>query len=70
VPITLSAQVRRRVGIRGYATQAVASADGEVRDRGWIGDRIGQWLQRAGVRDAAVGSVSVVVLFVLSQRLQ
>jgi hypothetical protein len=44
------------------ATQAVASADGEVRDRGWIGDRIEQRLQRADVRDAAVGSVSVVVL--------
>ena len=52
------------------AAEAVASADGEVRDLVWIGDRFGQWLQWSGVRDAPVGPMFVVVPLVLAQRVQ
>jgi hypothetical protein len=42
----------------------------QIRDRGWIGDRLGQWAHWSGVRDAPMGSVAVVVLFVLAQGVQ
>jgi hypothetical protein len=41
------------------AAEAVASVDGEARDRAWVDDRIGQWLQRARVRDAPWGRCSL-----------
>jgi hypothetical protein len=47
------------------AAQAVASTDVEVRDRVWVGDRLGQWFRWSGVRDSSMGSVSVVVPLVL-----
>src|SRR5436190_22175530 len=49
----------------GDAAEAVTSTDVQVHDRVWTSDRFRQWLQGSGVRDAGVGAVLVVVLFVL-----
>jgi hypothetical protein len=49
------------------AAETIVSADVQVCDRGATGDRFGQWVQGSGVRDAAMGSVTVVVPFVGAQ---
>ena len=46
--------------------ESIASSYVEVDDPARICDRRGQRVQRAGVRDALVGSVSVVELFELT----
>ncbi len=49
------------------AAEAVASSYVEVGDGARVGDRRWQGVQRAGVCDALVGPVGVVVLFELAQ---
>jgi hypothetical protein len=49
------------------AAEALASSDVEAGDLVRTGDRRGQRVQRAGVRDALVWAVSVVELFELVQ---
>src|SRR6266516_3777146 len=46
--------------------EAVAPADVQMRDRGWIDD-LGWWPEEPGIRDAPVGPMEVVVPFVLAQ---
>jgi len=50
--------------------KVVTSADVEVCDLVWIGERFGQWLQCPGVRDAPMGPAGVVVPLVLVQGVQ
>ena len=52
------------------SAEAVTSTNIQVRDRGQIGDRFRQRLQRSGVGDAPVGPVPVVMPLVLVQRVQ
>jgi len=54
----------------GEAAEAIASADVQVRDRGWIDDRLGQRAQWTGIRDAPMRPMMVVVSFVLAQGAQ
>ncbi len=49
------------------AAEAIASSYVEAGYLVRIGDRRGQWVQRAGIRDALVRAVSVVELFELAQ---
>ena len=49
------------------AAETIASADAEMRDRGWIGNSLGEGAQRPGVRDAPMGPVAVVVPFVFAK---
>jgi hypothetical protein len=35
--------------------EAITSADVQVRDRGWVGDRLGERAQWSSVRDAPMG---------------
>ncbi|MFB7501509.1 hypothetical protein ACFC09_43790 [Streptomyces sp. NPDC056161] len=51
----------------GDSAEAVASSYVEVGDGVRVGDRCGERLQQAGVCDALVGPVGVVVLFELAQ---
>lgn len=50
--------------------EPVVSADAQLGERGGIGDRFGQRLQRSGVPDTPVRAVPVVVPFVFSQGVQ
>ena len=52
------------------AFEAIAPADVEVRDLVWAGDRCGLRVQWRGVRDSSMGSMGVVVPFVLAQGVQ
>jgi hypothetical protein len=47
------------------AVESFASSYVEAGDLLWVGDRHRQWVQRAGVGDALMGSVRVVELFEL-----
>ena len=49
------------------AAETVASADAQVRDGGRVGDRLGERVQRSGIRYAPVRPVRVVVRFVLAE---
>ncbi|SCL36174.1 hypothetical protein GA0070624_5478 [Micromonospora rhizosphaerae] len=49
------------------AAEAVTSADVEVCDPVWIGERFGQWMEWSGVRDAPMGAVGVVMPLVFVQ---
>jgi hypothetical protein len=49
------------------SAEAIATADVEVRDRVRVGDRGRQRLQGAGIVDAAVRAVTVVMLLVLAK---
>jgi hypothetical protein len=49
------------------AAEAIMSADASVCDGCRVGDRPGEWVQRSGVGDASMGSMRVVVPFVLAQ---
>ncbi len=49
------------------AAEAVPSADVQVCDCGWVGDRLGELAQRSGIRDAPMGPVRVVVPLILPQ---
>jgi len=42
------------------AAQTITPTDVEACDRVWFGDRLGQRMQRPGVRDPPVGSVGVM----------
>jgi len=52
------------------ATQALVFSYVQVSDLARFGDRRGQWMQRAGIGDALVGSVLVVEVFVLAQSVE
>jgi hypothetical protein len=52
------------------SAEPIVSEDVQMRDRGAAGDRFGQRIQRPGVRDAPMGTVTVVVPFVLAQGVQ
>jgi hypothetical protein len=52
------------------SAEAVASSYVEAGDLLRIGDRRGQGVQRAGIRDALMGPVSVVEVFELAQRVK
>jgi hypothetical protein len=52
------------------AAEAIASVDVQVRDRGWIGDRLGEWAHRPGIGDAPMRPMKVVVPFELAQGVQ
>ena len=48
-------------------TEAITSANALVCDGGRVGDRLREWVQRSGIGDASMGSVRVVVPFVLAE---
>ena len=47
--------------------ESVAAADSEARDRGRLGDRVWQRVQRPGVRDSPMWTMRVVMPLVLAQ---
>ncbi|MFI5888486.1 hypothetical protein ACIA5D_00010 [Actinoplanes sp. NPDC051513] len=49
------------------SAEAIVSANAETGERRRIGERVGQRLQRSGVRDAPVRTMIVVMPFVLTQ---
>ncbi|MFJ1847457.1 hypothetical protein [Streptomyces sp. NPDC088146] len=49
------------------AAEAIAAADVEAGDLVRIGDRRGQWMQWAGIRDALMRPMGVVELFERAQ---
>jgi hypothetical protein len=52
------------------SAETIASADMQTCDRGGVGHRLGQRTQGPGVRDAPMRTMTVVVPFVLAQRVQ
>jgi hypothetical protein len=52
------------------AAQAVTSANVEVCELVWIGERFGQWMEWSGVRDVPMGPVGVVMPLVFVQGVQ
>ena len=67
VPKTPSVQACSMFILVQYAAQAVTSVDVELCDLVWIGERLGQWMEWSGVRDASMGPVGVVMPLVLAQ---
>lgn len=67
LPRISSVQVSPPAGTRGGCRRGGASSYVEVGDGVRVGDRRRQGVQRAGVCDALVGPVGVVVLFELAQ---
>jgi hypothetical protein len=51
-------------------SQTITPTDVEPCDRGWFSDRLGQRMQRPGVRDPPVRSVGVVMALVLAEDVQ
>lgn len=60
VPKTPSVQARSVFILVQEAAEVIASADVQVCDCGWIGDRLGERVQRPGIRDAPMRPVRVV----------
>lgn len=53
-----------------YPAEPIASSSVKAGDLGRSGERYGQWLERAGVRDAPMRSVRVVEVLELPQGVQ
>jgi hypothetical protein len=49
------------------SAEAVMAVDAQVRDRGWIGDRLGEWARWPGVPNAPMRTMRVVVLLVFAE---
>jgi hypothetical protein len=52
------------------SAEPIVSADVQMCEPGKAGDRFGQRIQRPGVRNTPMGTVTVVVPFVLAQGVQ
>src|SRR3954451_3210093 len=52
------------------SAETIVPADAQTCDRGGTGDRLRQRIQRPGVRNTPMGTVTVVVPFVLAQGVQ
>jgi hypothetical protein len=48
------------------SAETIVPADAQTCDRGGTGDRLRQRIQRSGVRDTPMGTVAVMVPFVLA----
>ena len=52
------------------AAETIAPPDVEPGELVRVGDLLGEWLQGSSVRDSPMGSVTVVVPFILAQGVQ